>query len=394
MELTGTAYLDILLGDDITPLSSDITDFILIESINTFLPVLQLTIKDRGNLILGSLALSGNDEIKVRISNDYRFEQTEDYYFELFSIKDAQLSSLLDATSTVLKLTAWPPLWKDLFQGDKVKSFGYVNASNVIKDIIEGDTEIENSVDKQSYIQAQWTNAQMIRHVASHAYNGSTGGYWYFFDRYLKFYFCCPTWLWKKGVKHNLEFVNKEDKNIRIIAWKLISNYKTLLLQSGYGSDIKYFDYDNKSYWEKNILYTDLNVGSLSKFVFLEEKEVNSGNTRSIYLGNKNEDISVPGSYKIMNRISGLFDLEVLVLGTNTIKLGELVNVYLLQGNKAVEIMDTLSGVWLISKIIHRIETRTNQYTQKLVLSRDSINSKDKKGLVQARLGMYKNTGI
>ena len=390
--MINTAYLELLLGNDISPLGTDITDFLIIESVNSFLFVLQITVKDRNNLIIGGLVLSGNDEIKARVSPDSQFTQIEEYRYELFSIRDAQLSSPLDATTTILKLTAWPFLWKELFQGDKVRSFGSISASNVIRSIVcentNTETEIEDSVDRQSYVQAQWTDAQMIRHLAKHAYNGDIGGYWYFFDRYLKFYFCTPNWLWSKGIEHRLEFVEEaSNDNIRILAWKLISNYKTLLLQSGYGSDIKFYDYELKSYQEQNILYTDLNVNSLAKFVYLEQEEISRDRTRSVYLGSKNEEVTTPGTYKIINRVSSLFNLEVLIPGNSNVKLGQAVYVYLLADNKAIEIMDSLSGAWLIIKIVHRIETQTNQYTQKVVLARDSINSRDKQGLVKAKLG-------
>jgi len=373
--------------------------FVMIESTNVFLPTLELIVLDRGNELLGSFTIAGTDKLIIDLSNltgdSYKYE------FELYSIKEAELRSLLDIGSNMMTMTFWTPRWRDLFQGFKVRSFGKMPASAVADAIIDADEkEIEDSLDARNYIQAQWTDAQFLRHLARYAVGRDSAGYWYFFDRYDKFFFCTPAYLIKKPLKegNKFEFVNMPDKiqdmdpEIKpILAWRLVSNYKTLLLQSGYGSVVKYFDYDTKSYKERTVLYDSTRLPALTDWVYLPEDDLNANRIRSSYQGNITDLGYYDEPYRaasrlISNTTYSLLSLEVIIRGDKNILLGDKISVRIPESAGPIgESLDMtcISGEWLISRISHMIDVRQRSYLMKLVLVRSGINKSKEYGDVK-----------
>jgi len=364
--------------------------FVMIESTNMFLPSLELTVLDRENQLIGAFTITSSDKLVIDIS--YASDDTETYEFELYSIRESELRSLIDIGSTEVTMTFWPSGWRDLFQGSKVRGFSKMSASSVASDIVAAEEkEIELSSEKRNYIQAQWTDAQFLRHLATYAMSRESAGYWYFFDRYNKFFFCTPIYLMRKPLQqetHKFEFVNvpeeleKEDREYKpIFAWRMLSNYQTMLLQSGYGTKVKWFDYDVKSYKEKTILYTDTNFPSLGKWVFITKDEITIDRIRSSMIGNTSTDTYYDEPYrvatlKMSNTIYSLFTLEVIVLTSKYIRLGDKVLVHIPEGGSkgSTALIECISGEWLVSKISIMMDVKQRTLFSKLVLIRSSIN--------------------
>jgi hypothetical protein len=370
--------------------------YIMIESTNMFLPVLQLVVLDRENILLGAFTLTGADRLQIDLGDLTGDDYT--YKYELFSIQEAELRSLL-AVDSMMTITFWPLRWKELFKGFKVRGFSKIPASTVASNVVTGvkEKEIEPSKESRNYIQAQWTDAQFLRHLAQYAVGKYSAGYWYFFDRYDKFFFCTPAHLLMKPLKptHKFEYVNDPesmrdlDREFKpILAWRLTSNYKTLLLQSGYGSTVKWFDYDDKAYKESTILYTNTELPDFVDWVFMSKDDMDKNKVRSIYQGNMSKAAYSKEDYRtatrnISNAIYNLLSLEIIIRGDKEIRLGDKVqvNIPAIVDLKGIyRRMDTLSGYWLISKISHMLEVNQRSFLMKLVLLRSGINKPDEYG--------------
>lgn len=389
-------------GKDYEPLMGHLKDFAFIENSAFFLPTLQLTFHDRDNRLLGFLGISGADKLRFRLGRNEK--EAEEYEMHLFSVKDAQITAKMDIGSTYLTVPYWGKLWKPLFYKEHVRSWDKAPASDpasVIADEVGAKAKaIETSQDERAYIQAQWTNAVMLRHLAWYAVGTiGAGGYWYWFDRYDRFVFMTPDRILAGDASqktHDLEFSNvpkrifEDEKetvlrqNI-ILAWKFYSNYKMSLLQRGYGNTVKYWDYCNKEYLEKEILYTDIGMTAISDYVYMETADVTPD--RHITMGTfwdyyYKDDWYRRGTHDIQKVVGSLCSLEVVLVGNKDYKMGDIAKVHIPQDAFNEPLMETVSGTWIIGKITHKVDIIAPGYHTKLTLIRSGINNKTGKALV------------
>ena len=377
------------------------SQFYIVEDTSQLVPTAHLTFVDQNGLII--------DLMDKLIAGDIRFDfgwpetnESENLFshrHRLFRINESQQFTAMTASSIALDLVTWSRMAPALTIEDKIRSFGSVSASTIISQLVSeaGGTEklIESSADERAYIQAQWTDSQFIRHLADHAVSadGTARGFLFFFDRHEQFTFASPKYLYDQNKpeeaddESSLIFANNpeivaEDASV-ILAYSFDSDAKSWLSKNGYGTVFSWYDTTDYSYnTETKKLSDDVANFSISDFTMMETEY--DALSKGMYTGRKLDD----SDNMLRTRYqASMINLNVLIKFDADINLGDVIRIVLPvpddPSRKESRVMlDTLSSYWVVSRIVHYIDSRTTEYMMKIKLTRTGVSLKESELLV------------
>lgn len=366
--------------------------FILIEDTSSMFPTARLKFVDITGEAMNNLDLLYTEPLEYNIGfpKESELDNLEQYKHRLFDLKKCNLTSPMDTRSVNFDITSWSEIAPEFCVGDKVRSFGEKSASEAIKAILSSSSAsagiIETSTDSRNYIQAMWTDAQMIKHLADNAVSSVGGkGFLFFTDRDSKLTFASAKYLYNKGKSSakTLTYSNLSDADDAdsIIEYSFSSPAGLYMTSQGYGKRFNYYDSESYEYKEETKTVED----EVAKVNFSDYMVVDKNNmdlTRGYNVGQKIDDSDLEFSGR---HLSSLVDLNVLVKHNPDIKLGSVVKVVLPvknddESNEANMISDTFSSYWLVCKITHYIKGIS--YMMKITLTRSGLGMKDAKNLL------------
>ena len=392
--IQGQIFFSCTIGDiEISSGDELVENFMMIESLSKFMPEAQISIKDDKHRLTERLGLSPVDEIVVRLGKN--LDDADEYKFNLFSIKEGQTLDLLSNTSSHLNISLIMDGWKDVFQEQKIRSWEKTSSLIIqeIADECDCTYDTDTTLDKRAYIQAMWTNAQMIRHLAKYAKNSSgDGGFVYNISREKQLLFYSFKGLYNRSSVANLELktdpsslINEDGtyKENNIINMAFSSNARMFMSKGAYGKKNRGYDIANKSFKRTNMTIDNTSYQKLAPRLFLSQNDVES--IRYMYEFEK-EFSDLFASGEIIEGTANLFYLDVLVVYNKRIKIGNKVNV-LIPGAidedrpEAIKMLETLSGEYIVSMIVHYYGKHQKMHLCKLRLIRDGIGKKIKTSL-------------
>lgn len=379
-------------SEEVFALDDNVFEISIAESFETFMPTLQLVVRDPGFKILEELGISPNDQITIRLGSSD--DDAQEIVFDMYSMPEAMPGSLTAPKEAYILVNGIMVGWKGLLKEQKVRSFGEVSASSVIETIAAEcgfKKAIESSSDKEHYLQPGWTNAQMIKDLSKRAINSKLdGGFTFAVDRGSSLLFKSYEGLIQSSVKHTFEFglLGQSDRDDSLILKKRVLNYglqaspRGLMIGGGYGCKVSGYDFVNKKFVREDLTLDSISYSSLSSKMFIESGEIESSRVQY----SPDFDVAkVIACGKVVVSAINLFSLEIMTAGDPNVKLGDKISVTLpgrVGDDARSEILEYLSGNYIVGRIGHKYSAAAPAYTTKLVLMSDGINKKTKKNLV------------
>ena len=286
--------------------------------------------------------------------------------------------------------------WRGLIKGNHSRSWKNKKNSDVASIIAEENgytSDVDESFGFSNVIQPNWSNSKFLNWMASNSFKsdgGIVGGYMFtttLDDRLLfKTVDTMNGQMAKKVYVLSYEGLSKDNT---FANFQVSHGYAAGLMSGGSGYTAKHFDYDNKSWVNNEVKFSNSNSTQLSDWAFVADEDETADNT---YWGGR--DVSTPVSASTRN-IRSVMDSTAIVItvkGDISLHVGDLINVLIGGNTNNGQIVNEIySGDWLISELQHDIDFKEKTFTTTLTLNRSGINGVRVKGLTRSSKGKPQN---
>ena len=403
------SWLYVYFNDSKDVLPTQFIETVVIwESINMLFPVMAMRFQD-----LRSIALDHEGFAKIQILFGTDQSNFSIWNFINTVMKESPITYLKEPTLQSRILECIDETSLKYLATSKIKGYGYTTASNVIRTIVNNihrdekqlTLNIEESVDKNYYVQAGFTNSQFIYYLADRAVNSNGyGGYFAWIDYrhqdasnqqfFSRFNFTTVEKLSNQDVKaeiiynthHNVLGEAKANRGIlkdgSILAWGLSIGYDSFPTVRSYSRKVAWYDIENLRYME-----TEKDIEDFKRLGNKQREEIKKYDPIFKHYDNylQNNDLrltrldyaatstssEVKGiATKSMQRNWFKRHCAIQIFGNLKLRVGDKVKLTVpLAAHKPF--MESLSGEWIIAKMIHMIAFPATDYIIKVVLARD-----------------------
>lgn len=284
--------------------------------------------------------------------------------------------------------------WKKMFVNNYSRSWNDKKYSEVVTDILsEFDfekVEVEETKRLSNVIQPQWNNATMLKWLARNAVNMSeTGGYVYYMTLDNEFYFKTI-----ENIIHNTKpkkiehytFVN-DDTGFNYS--KITNDYFTINNEGGLGTNHTHFNYNTKQFVSDTVTVEDLLQHQLTDNTMYHVDDVSP--TYNVFGGRDTNTGKVVSNY-MTNVLNSSSKIEISLNGRNDIKIGDKIDLIIPVSRQMITFSESIineqySGYWIVWKISHIFDLKTNKYITKAYMFRDGVNNLDTKDFLTTSTG-------
>jgi len=282
--------------------------------------------------------------------------------------------------------------WEDMIKKTYSKSWKEKKYSDVVADVIKDigfdKTDIEPTKGIYDVLQPNWTNSNFLKWLTKQSTNESgIGGYAYYLTLDNKFVYSSFDNLFNKSPKKTLKHSSTDENGKGFNFFTIKNNYIPTLNHGGFGMDYMYFDYETKTYVQKDKVLTDIDERQLSDWYYVAESNVEPS---KLFYGGRDTKTEEVVQNRILSTANSVQNVEIYISGDSDLHVGDLINLHIPVSKKVIDnsvINEVYSGYWMIWKAAHLFDIDGGLYTSQLSLTRNGINGKYIDGLVKTNKG-------
>jgi len=357
----------------------------LVESINNFLPTLHLEYLDNNNIFDQQYPLLGDDNVELYIGQNTPDIATEGQFINgvRFLVYNFKVTPSHIKDAYLYHIDCVHIAQDGMFQPAITRAFRSKTSSEVFQNIIADmgfeTGDVESTDDRQTWIQASWDNATMIRHLISNAraIQDRTGLLCYG-NRDSKFSYCTYEHLIKKQPTARLSYAI-DVRSVQVAGIDSENDTMSSYLSGASGATAQYFDYSKKQFKTEPFDITDCSRRDTLPDSIIRRERL-KGDNISVYFGT-NTDNSYKGRHEayVKNIISGSFTgmqkISCLSETLSNIHIGDVVD-FSIPFDSSSAINKGSAGLWVVYAINTAIKDRVyRRYT----LTRSCINPSEEK---------------
>jgi hypothetical protein len=389
IEVKNSFALEISIDGFRLPLSPNQIEYVRVfSSLQTFLPVIEISVNDKANLITEYLSLAGGEVVEVSygITPDDMVTPALRFIVGANEVPDANPIRIQGSSIKIRGTLEFSPrLLRPVFCRSWDASSSEV-VTALATEMRAVATTIEPTDDRQVWIQPHWTNAQLLRYMAQRAVSTrGEGGYLYGIDRDGRLIYCSMGHLYRQPVRHELatmtraEDLSDPDRERRAIhSYEAINRKELMGTSGGYGSTIQWFDFYEKRFVETPVVpsdYRGVRPALSDRITAVREDEDPA--TRAAYIGRVDDGnhlraVEAVGYDRVWRRMGSALKLVLALRGNNRLRIGDKVSVLLSSADPNAGLNQVYSGEWVLERVIDNVSF--GGYWTKVVLVRDGIN--------------------
>ena len=273
--------------------------------------------------------------------------------------------------------------WNNLMFGKRSKAWRNATMSDVVEYILVDsgveDFDIEDTTERSDVIQPYITNFEQIKWIAENSKaKNRHGGFIYGMTAEGKFIFRTLNSLMGETPKLNLimgyddlpEDSQYDAKFEYVDGTFSYSNSDSEFL---FGNSYYYFDYKTKTFTNERYGIAETNQNTFTDNIMIDKDHTNY---RNMVYGGRNTDIKNVLDNEITTTTNHLNEMTISIEGRTDINIGDIVKLSAMTSTlEGVLNVERVSGKWMISKVLHRLDIKAKDYKCELVLTRSGYNT-------------------
>lgn len=376
MELIGNYTLDVLIGDNVVPVSPQmISEITVVLDIDRFVPMFSFTIKDATGL-LGEIIPFDNESNRVtlRFSRQHFSDTLNEFKFLV-----KRRRPLGDKTYSVEGVLDVP----NLFTPAKIRTLAgnvKTNLESLAADELGISSEIGGSLNfDKNILQPSWTNAFLLRYMRERLEGKGDVGCFYCFIknvegfRTMVFKSIDELFLGDVGPNKFIIGAKPFEDFLPVSEYRIFDNSALYASLLGKVENYNYFDYATGVYSSSSVNLTD--CPSLSDYYLIDkDNDTAVESIRSLGCSNSftsNFKGEVRNSY--YKNVTGFIHMWISTWGVESLSPGDIVQVHFSEAFAQGDIsVYQHTGYWMVKRVVHIL---SSSFMSNILLTRCGVDT-------------------
>lgn len=268
--------------------------------------------------------------------------------------------------------------WIKLMTVVKSRSWNNMSISDVVTDILEEcgflKVVVERTPAKQTIVQPNWSNYQMLKWLAPRAVNvNGDSAYDFVAGMDGSFIFQSHNTFLNQAPFTTLYLKGRGATNINIYGVKFKNKFMEKTNRSpALGVHSSYFDYHKGAFVTADTNITQVNQAQLSDWTSIPNDLI-----QVAFTFHNGQDVNTQTVVKsiITTATKDVTQLEFQMLGNHRLKVGQVVNIVMNTGEHVTNsVNEFFSGYWLVDGITHVVDMANTVFNTKVHVARAGMN--------------------
>ena len=397
--VAGNYYLRVQIGSqDILTNPQSFYALDVVEYIDRMLPAFTITFRDPTGFLTNKLFIDKSySTMTLVFSNTVDATKSKDMKFRIYRRFPASYTGVAN-TITMTGLLDVPGLFSPTWQrGWNKKTISSI-LSQLATEMKIQNKDIDTFTEPISLVQPNWSNATLLRYLASRVINSNRdGGMFAFIDTYAA---STTNSKWAKGSarltfkslnsflkqpsKYTFQVTKEPPNNVMpIYNFEGVDNFELVNIMGVEKQRYNYFDYDTGKQVDDELVLQDEEFKSLSKYIACDTALSEDGLSQD-NCGRTNElvpDFEPVMRGKYFKKVNTLVKQWITTRGVTDIRCGDIIYIASAPPDVSQMMNYQYTGYWMVERVVHHI---SSTYMTKLLITRPGIDTDQKTTLLKA----------